>query len=175
MPEVIDESIEGAVNSRKDEVRERSAQETRDLGRATAASTVRWALERRGRIPRGRPGEANSDPFCKPPLEWPLALTRVGLGPRTRILIVRKWPERTAPEITGSLKDLGNYAASARPTGSDSPRKLGIPRREVPPGYTATDNLAYRLSFGLSFCLSFQLAFRLLVEYRVTVYSCDGI
>jgi len=41
MPEIIDEPIEGATNSRKDDVRERSAQMTRDLGQATAASTVR--------------------------------------------------------------------------------------------------------------------------------------
>jgi len=41
MPEIIDKPIEDAVNSRKDDVRERSAQETRGLGRATAASTVR--------------------------------------------------------------------------------------------------------------------------------------
>jgi len=32
MPEVIDKSIEGAVNSRKDDVRGKSAQETRGLG-----------------------------------------------------------------------------------------------------------------------------------------------
>jgi len=41
MPEIIDEPIEGVINSRKDDVRERSAQETRGLGQATAASTVR--------------------------------------------------------------------------------------------------------------------------------------
>jgi len=158
MPEIIDEPIEGATNSRKDDVRERSAQMTRDLGQATAASTVRWAIVRRGRIPnqgnRTRRREQRS--LCKPPLRWPLALTQVGLGPRTRILSVRKWPERTAPRITGSLKNPGNCAERARSAGPDSPRgKLGILRREVPPGYTTTDSLAYRLSFGLSFCLPF--------------------
>jgi len=40
MPEIIDGPIEGAVNSRKDEMRERSAQKTRDLGRATAAGVT---------------------------------------------------------------------------------------------------------------------------------------
>jgi len=59
MPEIIDEPIEGAVNSWKDDVRERSAQETRSLGQATAASTVRWAIATKGRIPNQGPGEAN--------------------------------------------------------------------------------------------------------------------
>jgi len=38
MPEIIDGPIEGAVNNRKDEMRERSAQKTKGLGRATAVS-----------------------------------------------------------------------------------------------------------------------------------------
>jgi len=76
MPEIIDEPIEGAVNSRKDDVRERSAQETRGLGQATAASIVRWAIAKEGRIPDQGSDEANNDLFCKPPLRWPLALTR---------------------------------------------------------------------------------------------------
>jgi len=41
MPEIIDEPIEGVANSRKNYVRERSAQETRGLGQATAVSTIR--------------------------------------------------------------------------------------------------------------------------------------
>jgi len=41
MPGIIDKPIEGAGNSRKDDVRKGSAQETRGLGQAAAASTVR--------------------------------------------------------------------------------------------------------------------------------------
>jgi len=41
MPEFIRKSMDGANNSRQDDVRKGSAQETRGLGQATAASTVR--------------------------------------------------------------------------------------------------------------------------------------
>jgi len=41
----------------------------------------------------------------------------------------------------GSLKDPGNYAASTR---FRVPReRLRVSRREVPPGYTATDSRAF--------------------------------
>jgi len=79
------------------------------------------------------------------------------------ILIGRRWPERKVPGITGFLKDLGNYATSARPTGI--PReKLRLPRREVPPGCTATDNLAYRLSF-----IVYRLVYRFVYRFRLSI------
>jgi len=37
-----------------------------------------------------------------------------GPGPQIRTVIVIEWPDRTAPGITGSLKDPEKYAISAR-------------------------------------------------------------
>jgi len=72
----------------------------------------------------------------------------------------------------GSLKDPGNYAENARSAGPDSPRgKLGIPRREVPPGHNATVSrrIVYRI-IHLSFYLTFRFMFRSLLEYCVAAY-----
>jgi len=54
-PQIIDQPIEGAVDTRQDDMRQGSAQETRGLGRATAASTVRWATKGEGRARRTDP------------------------------------------------------------------------------------------------------------------------
>jgi len=42
-------------------MRKESAQETRGLGRATAAGTVRWTTQWKGRIPVAGPGERNTE------------------------------------------------------------------------------------------------------------------
>jgi len=52
MPRIIDFPIEGAAESWQDEVRKKSAQETRGLRQGIAASTVRWTALQEGRSRR---------------------------------------------------------------------------------------------------------------------------